>query len=507
MIDISDLQEMMGNESPKLKSSKQLDLTSFKSLRINQKCVEEQLDRDSSLFAKSKKEDIIKKINEEIKFELVALDEMIEKLEHDKLDKLLFFQMRVRALFQAQEFNAQDSFCADALLLVILCAKLHGYSKASEIAKFYSKHYLALHTLFDGMPKNGELLTVAKIHRVLSIFDVKLCREFFYEYIGKHLQHSVEISLAAKDDPKFKQFILFPYRRTLYFDGSRLFTDANLKERGKSGRKVDVYLYELSEKIAIDYFVIKHEDNEGLAALQKLVNIDVQDRIIMSDAYNSNPQFATKIIQGGGEYLLPVKKHIHRKFTKRLEQIIKEASVNYDMSVTSDMSTDFCKSKKTLSIFDGSILDKDLRDLYANLNSIAVYTQTTTNFKNGKALKSQINTQYYISSLPTGSKSTLYEITKCIDYNLTKTLENKGRCDKTDCAADKDISVTDSFKRGDEGIDTIVHDIHTFIRDSEIDGKSMQALTYEGVIKMLRSYPLSFTFIYLMWYFRVTNVK
>lgn len=442
----------------------------------------------------------IEKLEDDIEIEFLSLQKMLKRLKSSKLDQILNFQQKIRRLFIDTRSENSLIYTLDVVLCVILFAKLQGRTDANEIAEFYNQNYLQLHALIDGMPDPEHSLSPASVNRVLRMVDQEQMSKFFTEFFGV-IPRAVTKAMNTPEEAKNSERIVLPIKNTLAFDGQELISTFVKGEQSRRKKKIAVTLYNCTEKLALDYYLTNKKNNEGLAFIQMFSTTEIKDAVIMADALNSTPYIAKLITQKGCDYLLPIKKNIRKKLNAALSEIFSSSLAKDALTVSRQETGHSRKEKIEISILDGSLLSDEVRGLYANINTIVMYTKATSKIINGKEVSSTSNTRYYISSLQYGEESTLHQIARSIDEYWAIETYHHGHLDCGSLAQDDLQSCNDNLIANHVGINKIVHNIHSFIRNSANTDNSGRPPTFKSIAEKFRSRPLDYTLHRLIEFF------
>ena len=107
--------------------------------------------------------------------------------------------------------------------------------------------------------------------------------------------------------------------KTIAIDGKTVCSTANMKGRQSALHIASAYVAEL--RITIGQLAVEDKKNE-ISAVQELIKIlDVSDAMVVMDALNCQKKTAKLVLEGGGDYLLAVKKN-HRALYDDIAEMI-----------------------------------------------------------------------------------------------------------------------------------------------------------------------------------------
>ena len=186
--------------------------------------------------------------------------------------------------------------------------------------------------------------------------------------------------------------------KTIAVDGKTVCSTANMKGRQAALHIASAYVAEL--RITIGQLAVEDKKNE-ISAVQELIKLlDISDAMVVADALNCQKKTAKLILEGGGDYLLAVKKN-HRVLYDDIAEMIefkqKDAVEvrNNPLEKTTEIEKGHGRIDKRTAYVTDDISELESCSKWTGLACIGM---VTTNAE----------TRYYISSRKLSAEELLY---------------------------------------------------------------------------------------------------
>ena len=280
------------------------------------------------------------------------------------------------------------------LLFICVYAVLAGHSEASEIA-FYAElnlEYFKEMTQIKRVPSHD---TFSRVLRMVSF-------ESLSGSLGDWLEEMFP-ELSSR----------YEGRKVLHIDGKAV-RSASEKGKGEPPRYLLNAMYE-GESIGLKLWEVGEKENEITCLPEYLKLFELKDTIVTIDAIGCNKTVVDAIVEGGGDYILPVKenqKGLLRTIEGKIEKL-KETGEYGKLPCVERMSKDHGRMEKikvTLIEDTGFIYEElGLKSFFGTIARIGVIEKKIWQMKDGKEKKSQTR-QVIITSLERISVENLLKI-------------------------------------------------------------------------------------------------
>jgi predicted transposase YbfD/YdcC len=311
---------------------------------------------------------------------------------------------KIRNLFADYRNELLVTYPLDVLLMVILLARISGNTTAKDIVNYYRKHCLELVILIPGMPNLHHQLSVTTVNTALANIDAGEVRKFFSAYFSKIVIGLKERIGYHDDRIQYREDNL---KDTYAFDGQE---QVSSYKKGTENRRVKgaqiVSLADCTNQGIIDYIAVDKKNNEKTACLELFFNTVIKDKVIMSDALNTQSSVTDQILESGADYLMPIKANGNKELKLHVEAIFNREH-KHSAKVTSEPLKDHGRVEEyAYEILPAQeYLDHRIKNQHKKVNTLVKYHKKVTSLIDGNVKGQSDSTRYYISSLEYNEKT------------------------------------------------------------------------------------------------------
>jgi predicted transposase YbfD/YdcC len=171
---------------------------------------------------------------------------------------------------------------------------------------------------------------------------------------------------------------------------------------------VSAFVSQGDNRLVFSQIAVEDKSNEIVAIPRLLDLLDLKGAVVTIDAIGCQREIATKIVSGGGDYILPVKENqpaLHGKVRTLMDDLILDHTKNVEGTKVSfheqnNTGHGRLETRKVYLSNDISGLGKGLLDLWPGLGSIAMVERTRHDLGDYSG-KVSVERCYYICSLKT----------------------------------------------------------------------------------------------------------
>lgn len=435
-----------------------------------------------------------------LKHRIACIREILDEYRREGVDILIRHCIcAARAQFTDTRNSMLVKYPLDALIIVIILAKMCGYIIARDIVDFYRTHQLELKLLIPGLPQAKYRLSASTVNTVISLINPEQLKEFLVEYFSNVRVRIEEQIQYQKGDVHDKGIEV---RDTQAFDGQELKASY---QKGSDNRRLKgqhiVTLYNSTKRAVVDYQGTDKKNNERTSVLSMFTNTSISGKVVMSDALNSSGIVTDAILKAGADYLMPIKQNGNKELCSHMEGIFNR---NSKQSLkTSSVYKDHGRiDEYYYEALSGELIDTRIKNSHKSLNTLVKYTHVSTPVINGNTKDCTSSVRYYVSSLPFAD-DVLNQIKASIeDYWYIET--HHGILDNPKVFNQDAVeSYNSSFLKNEAGFNKISLNILSYVR--QIMSKELKVkrpISYDETMGRLNSdFSIILAFRYFTDYF------
>lgn len=447
----------------------------------------------------------------EVEDRIRSAQNMLDSLDGSLLHGTLELLSETRGHFTEWRSEERVIYPLDAMILIILLAKLCKQNTAEEIVDFYRYNYLQLYVLIGGLPPPRYQLCPATINIVLGTIKSDELELYLTKYFSQ-IKASLSMLIAAKlqrQRPETARAI------TYAIDGQehrRSFV------RGRSRRtkaSITVSVYDCTNKITKAVASVDKKNNEAICFLSKLASrIDVRGAAFMWDAINTRYWLTSYIVEHGGNYLCIVKRDGgNRELKDCIEKLFKRERANpnspmirrsyhHDEHDEIDPEVNHGRIEDIdIEILPATMLPSHLQTKHKGLKTIVHKVKRTQHVRDGVISKPEISDRFYISSFEFTEANADQIKASILDYWAIE--QHHSRKDDPKCFNQDSVqSCNKNYLSNVAAFNSVAYNILTYARArlSLIRGSS-RPMTYSAVQNRFNSHWLAEPMMYIISYF------
>ena len=459
-----------------------------------------------------KLEEILRPTREsEVEDRIRSAQAMLDSLDGSYLQLVLIALSAIRGICSDWRCEERVIYPLDAMILVIVVAKICKCNTADEIVDFYRINYLQLFILIDGLPSPKHKLcrnTINIIFKCIKNDELETLLTKYFSHVKASLQMLTEAKLQ-RQRPKTALAL------TYALDGQE---QRGSFVRGRSRRAKasnDVTIFDCSHKIVKAGACVDKKNHETLCCLSKLApRIDIRGIVFMWDAINTRYWLTKYVVEHGGNYLCIVKGDggnrdlrdyaalLFKRERANPNSPMLRRSYHHDEHDEIDPEVNHGRIEDIdIEILPATMLPANLQIQHKGLKTIVHKVKRTQQVRNGVISEPEYTDRYYISSLEFTTDNADQIKTSILEYWA---IEQHHSCkDDPKCFNQDAVQACNkSYLSNTAAFNSVAYNILTYARTKlTLISGSKRPMTYSAVQNWFNNHWLSEAMMYVVSYF------